>query len=343
MNRHFSTLDEIDAVAAEWVARRDAGLETHEQAELERWCAASVLHAEALARFEATWTALGRPRRTGGRVDLANELGTIVRRRRRRVAAVAASCAVIFALGATWWSLRPASGDRPTVAQSRTIVHEPSRQTLPDGSMVERAAGAELAIAYTEGFRRVVLTRGEAHFSVTKDSRRPFIVSAGGVEVRAVGTAFSVQLSSREVGVLVTEGRVSVDKAAPVGAVAVMDAPPLPPLAFVDAGNRLVVELALQPVAAPTVQVVAPEQMAERLAWLNPRVEFSGAPMAEVVAVLNRYNPTKFVIGDAELTNVPLSGLFRADDPETFTRALETGFGIVVERRGGEIVLRKAR
>jgi ferric-dicitrate binding protein FerR (iron transport regulator) len=40
---------------------------------------------------------------------------------------------------------------------------------------------------------------------------------------------------------------------------------------------------------------------------------------------------------------VPLSGLFRADDPETFTRLLETGFGITSERRGDEVVLRKGR
>jgi len=72
-------------------------------------------------------------------------------------------------------------------------------------------------------------------------------------------------------------------------------------------------------------------------------VEFSGAPLSEVVTVLNRYNRTKFVLGDAELAKVPLSGLFRADDTETFMRMLETGFGIASEQRGGEIVLRKAR
>ncbi|MSU23471.1 MAG: hypothetical protein EXS32_06560 [Opitutus sp.] len=340
MNRHACTLDEIDAVAAEWVARRDAGLELHEQAELDRWAAASVLHAEALARFEMTWTALGRPRRTGASEELAGELGAIARRHRRRLAAVTASCAVIFAAGATWWSQRTATVSGPVMAQSRTVVHEPARQTLPDGSVVERAPGAELTVAYSEDFRRVRLTRGEAHFSVTKDSRRPFIVSAGGVEVRAVGTAFSVQLGRNEVGVLVTEGRVSVDKA-PLAGVTAAIAPE--PLAFVDAGKSLVIEIALQPVAAPAVQIVAPEQIAERLAWLNPRVEFSGAPLSEVVTLLNRYNRTKLVIAEADLEKVPLSGLFRADDIETFTRMLETGFGIAVERRGGEIVLRKAR
>jgi transmembrane sensor len=354
MNRHSTTLDEIDAVAAEWIARRDAGLEPHEQAELDRWCAASVLHAEALARFERTWTALGRPRRTGARSEFAQELGAVARRRRRRVAVgVTVTAAVALAVGAAWWSPPASTTAGPAVVHTRTIVHEPARETLPDGTVVGRAAGAEFTVEFTAATRRVTLQRGEVHFSVEKDPGRPFVVVAGGVEVRAVGTAFSVQLGRAQVEVLVTEGRVAVtaqgEAESAAGGGSNQRQPGEDPTGrsltpvYIDAGKSLVVEVALQPVAAPEVQSVAPAQIAERLAWLNPRVEFSGAPISEVVAVLNRYNATKFTLGDAALASVPLSGLFRADDPETFTRLLETGFGIRSERRGDEIVLRKAR
>ena len=54
------------------------------------------------------------------------------------------------------------------------------------------------------------LVRGEAHFVVAADASRPFVVSAGAVSVRAVGTEFVVRYSAREIGVLVTEGRVAV-------------------------------------------------------------------------------------------------------------------------------------
>ena len=43
----------------------------------------------------------------------------------------------------------------------------------------------------------------------------PFIVNAGGVEVRAVGTAFNVNLQSKSVAVLVTEGKVAVERVDP--------------------------------------------------------------------------------------------------------------------------------
>ena len=68
--------------------------------------------------------------------------------------------------------------------------------------------GAEKPLA-----REVTLTRGEAWFKVAHDKTRPFIVSAGRIRVRAVGTAFSVRRhddgAGREPGgVAVDEGQV---------------------------------------------------------------------------------------------------------------------------------------
>lgn len=345
MRRHATTLDEIDVLAAEWVARRDAGLAPHEQAEFERWCAASVLHAEALARLERTWLALGRPRRTGAQDELRREIAGMARRRRQRRAAVAAAVVGVLALGGAWWRSGPRASEAGLAPASRTIVHEATRETLADGSVVGRAAGAQFTVDFSGAIRRVTLQRGEVHISVAKDPARPFVVVAGGVEVRAVGTAFSVQLGAAQVEVLVTEGQVAVERSLPVQESRGPEQSPAVAPVYLDAGKSLVIEVALQPVAqaAPAVQTIAPAQIAERLAWLNPRVEFSGAPLAEVVAVLNRYNSTKFTLGEAALAGVPLSGLFRADDPETFTRLLETGFGITSERRGDEIVLRQGR
>lgn len=338
MKRHSSTLDDIDGTAAEWVARRDAGLAEHEQIEFEAWCAASVLHAEAVARFEMTWIALGRPRRAGAQTELTRELQRTARRRRqRRLVRAGAGLAVVLAVGLAWRELRP-----PIVPRSQTVMHVPTRLNLADGSVIEYPPTAEVKVDYSGTLRRVTLSRGEAHFTVAPDPARPFVVDAGGVAVRAVGTAFSVQLGGRAVEVLVTEGVVAVAKAAPKGAAAASADPPVP-LAVVGAGNRLVIAVALQPTAVPQLNPVEHQEVAERLAWLNPRVEFSGAPLSEVVAVLNRYNRERLVLGDGALADVPLSGLFRADDAETFIRMLETGFGISIERRDGEIVLRKAR
>ena len=348
MSRTAPTLEAIDAAAARWVARRDAGLSETEQAQFDLWCAENPLHTEAMERFEGPWSSLGRPRRTGVAPVLQGELDQLRRQRRQRragKAAVAAAAFVVLLAVGSWIALKTGrfQSASETLAAAHTTILAPERRVLPDGSVIELRVGSEVEVDFTIAQRRILLRRGEAHFVVAKNPARPFIVAAGGIEVRAVGTAFSVQLGDSQVEVLVTEGRVAVEKPVVASAVAPAAGVMAPePLAYVDAGNRLEVEVALQPVAPPEVQPVASAEVAERLAWRTPQVEFSGAPLSDVIDVLNRYQSTPFVLGDPTLATVSVSGLFRADDPEVFTGLLEAGFGIVAESRDGRMVLRKA-
>ena len=182
--------------------------------------------------------------------------------------------------------------------------------------------------------RCVTLRRGEAHFDVVKDPSRPFIVSATGVEVRAVGTAFSVGLGGASVEVLVTHGRVAVEPAA--------NAP-----APVDAGQRARVASAG---GAPEVSAISAAELAQALAWRTPQIEFSRTPLAEAVALINARlsaaGRRRIVAdpADARLCELRLSGFLAADNAEGFLLLLESSFGIRADRTGAEaIVLRSAR
>jgi ferric-dicitrate binding protein FerR (iron transport regulator) len=93
-----------------------------------------------------------------------------------------------------------------------TVVRRPDVQKLPDGTRVELNAGTEFVVEFTPGVRAVRLVRGEALFAVPKNPARPFVVGAGAVSVRAVGTAFAVRHGAAVVGVLVTEGRIAVER-----------------------------------------------------------------------------------------------------------------------------------
>jgi transmembrane sensor len=222
--------------------------------------------------------------------------------------------------------------------------------------------GAEIRVVFTTSARRVELRRGEAHFQVTRDPSRPFIVQTGGIDVRAIGTGFSVQLSQSEVAVLVTEGRVALDRAATATSPVPADntSPGSPPqglnptprtLAFVSAGNRIVVPIqtsGTQTLAAPSTTSVSSSELDELLAWRAPRVEYSGAPLSEAVAIMNsrsgEHAHLRFVIADPSISQVRVSGLFRLDKTEAFVQLLKNGFGIEACDFGdGRIVLRRAR
>ncbi len=86
--------------------------------------------------------------------------------------------------------------------------------TLPDGSQVK--LNAESYLEYPQVFDRTrqVKLVGEAFFEVVRDTLHPFVVSAGDVQVRVLGTSFNVQAFPFEenMSVAVATGAVMVKK-----------------------------------------------------------------------------------------------------------------------------------
>jgi transmembrane sensor len=274
------------------------------------------------------------------------------RRRRRRLVALAGTAAGLI-FGLAFWRTPPpaATADSPVPSTRTAIVSAPASQVLPDGSVVEFKEGAVLAVEFGRERRRVVLKAGEAHFQVVKDPLRPFVVSAEGIEVRAVGTAFAVQLGARAVDVIVTEGRVAVERTptdaagrkagAPTGGEQPHPALPSGPDAvLVSAGNRVTVTHS-SPTVAPPVVAVSASEMERRLAWRVPRLEFSGTPLGEAIPMFNQHGRLRLTL-DPALHGLQLSGLLRADDTESLLLLLRNEFGIEPEPRGdGALFLRR--
>jgi ferric-dicitrate binding protein FerR (iron transport regulator) len=93
------------------------------------------------------------------------------------------------------------------------------RVVLPDGSTASLNTNSEIRVHFTHHQREIVLTRGEALFSVARDELRPFEVDAGANAVRALGTSFAVRLRpAGKVEVLVLQGEVAVDDPRSAGA-----------------------------------------------------------------------------------------------------------------------------
>jgi transmembrane sensor len=328
----------IETIAADWLARREAGLSADEQAEFSRWLLADPRHAAIVEEIQAAWHRLQEPRFTGQADSVVRAVEAQVRRRakrlRRRVltGAVAASLAMAAAVAFFPRQATTTARERATTS----VVVKPERRTLADGSVVELNTGAEIAVDFSTKRRAVRLVRGEAHFAVTKDPSRPFVVSAGAVAVSAVGTEFSVQFAPAGVGVLVTEGRVAVERsAAPhVGLPTAADLPTPstaePAVTYLDAGTRLTVPAAASAPLEPVRLTSAETQAA--LAWRGMRVEFVDTPLTEAVALFNRQSRVQLALGAAELGTIRISGFFWADDPEGFSRLVESSASLRADR-----------
>src|SRR5688572_28713120 len=131
------------------------------------------------------------PLRAGAVDEVLQEMDLRVaahRRRRRRRWQYATTAAAAVALFVAVQKFSSSASIPPIAAPVSATVLMPERHVLPDGSIVELKAGANIAVTFTESLRRVALTSGEAHFQVASNPLRPFIVSASEVEFRAVGT-----------------------------------------------------------------------------------------------------------------------------------------------------------
>ncbi len=331
-----SVTDPVEAAAAQWLARRDRGLTAAEQDAYLQWLRSDARHGAAVARLEKAWAALDALNcwRPGHSVEPNPDLLAVPRRRISAWLPAGFAAAAVLAAGLflLWPEQEPAG---PAVAAA-PVVQDYERRLLPDGSVIELNRGAAVVVDYAGAERRVELMQGEAHFTVAKNPDRPFVVRAGSVAIRAVGTAFNVRLEPDTVEVLVTEGRVRVDKPVTPATGPVTEMP------LLEAGQRAIiatVDAAVQAVVAP----VSAEDVAAALAWQPKRLEFSETPLDEVLAEFNRHGGPQLVIGDPALVALRVGGSFRADNAEAFVRLLESGFGVEAERTAGRIILRRAR
>jgi transmembrane sensor len=351
--------EEIDRTAAQWVLRRDRGLSATEQDEFSQWLAADSRHGEALALQRWGWDELDRL------AGLQTSLGAVpdpdlfaprTKARARRgwwlaatsSLAAAAVVALLITLRSPPVALEQAT---PLVAVSTALAAPCERLTLEDGSVVELNRGASVEVAFSATERRVRLVRGEANFTVAKNPARPFVVNAGGVDVRAVGTVFNVRLAGAAVEVVVSEGRVKLENwsgdalVAGISAANAMGAshPQLAADVVLSVGESAVVSL-MPSASGPQVTPLTETELAARLAWQPRLLDFTGAPLTEIVAEFNRRNPVQLAVGDPALGAMRLSAAFRSDNVEGFVRLMESDFGMRAEWRSErEIVLRRAK
>lgn len=330
----------LETVASQWLARRDRGFSPGEQDRYFEWLRADPRHGVMIAHLEKTWSALDalaewRPAHS------AQPNPDLLVRPRARWRKLTPVWAVAALLAVGFFAVQSALRDSHPAGTVR-VIPPPERLTLSDGSTVELNQGGKIETDFTPETRRVRLVRGEAHFTVTKNPARPFIVEAGGVAVRAIGTSFDVRHGAGAVEVLVTEGKVQVERPLPPSALVSTPVPmPVPAPTPLVAGERAVVDTSA-PAAAPVVAAVTASEMAHALAWQGVRLEFAALPLAEVVKEFNLRNRQQLVVADVATGRLRVGGSFRADNVDGFVRLLEASFGVTALRRDdGALVLRR--
>lgn len=226
-------------------------------------------------------------------------------------------------------------GARPVstgFGEQRSIV-------LEDGSIVHLNTDTRLSVALSGTQRRIDLLRGEALFEVAHDPSRPFRVYAGDTLTQALGTKFNVRRIGEVISIVVVEGKVLVNKR---GSRRTLQEPGDPPAEAKSASPMLLVagnQADLGEVVA--LPIIRPADIESATSWRLRKISFQDRSLDSIAQEFNRYNQKKIVVPDSRLGSRRLSGVFNADDPESFIAFLELSAGVTADRSQPErIVIR---
>lgn len=345
----FRSLAEIEEEAAAWVWRLDdEDLSSQDRSEFERWLRRDLRHRRAFEELGGVWRSLDdlaeakRDERVATFVAEERRLydvakPALARSRLRRITPWAVAASLVFAVGFISWFQR--GNEAQTLA---TAVGQLRSAKLADGSVVQLNTNTIVETRFTRDQRVVYLRKGEASFKVAKNAERPFLVHAGNMVVRAVGTEFNVRMrDSRDIEVIVAEGRVAVEpqQEPPVKVVAsTASNRALPKRRELVAGQRFETTGQVIPVAA-----ITPAALSNTLAWREGAIVFDGEPLVQAIAELNRYSDTRLVVTDPGIYDLRVGGRFRTGDVDGFLEALTTAFPVVTRRASDNLVYIEAR
>jgi transmembrane sensor len=325
--RPADTVSALDECAARWAVRVDAGtLSAAEESELDAWTRSDPRHAGAFARAMAANAYFDRaaalraqdigeqpaaddapptideaPRMLSRRAWIGGGLGAI-------------AATLVAVIGASRWQAE----DR--LAAPRGSVR---RAALADGSAVTLNTSAEIAVAMAQDSRRVRLIAGEVNFDVAKDRTRPFLVDAGAVQVRVVGTSFLVRRTDGgEVAVTVREGIVEVrrDDDAPVRLLA---------------GDRLVIGTA----RAVRREILSMADVDRLGLWQRGQMDLTGMTLGDAAREFARYSDLHIRIPDSQVARLKVAGIYSTSDPAGFAEAAALAQGLHIETTGQSILL----
>ncbi|MBO9544468.1 FecR domain-containing protein [Caulobacter sp.] len=311
------TADAINRDAADWAARADRGLTETEAAELATWLAGDPRRLGGYMRMTAVLAAT----EVEGAADEVSRTSrqAMAGPTRRWWIAGAAAAASIAGVG-IYLGLARSRVYETRKGETRVLA-------LEDGSIVTLNTATRLEVRYSRNLRHVHLVSGEALFDVAKNRARPFVVQASNVDVRAVGTSFTVAATaSRTVKVLVREGvvevaRPSISTAAPMR---------------MKANTRALIGDATAPMTFIQVSAV---EVSRELAWREGRLVFAGESLSTAAAEFARYSDTRIVVQDPTLSASGVAGVFDANDPVGFARAVAGSLESRAEVREGYVVI----
>lgn len=208
----------------------------------------------------------------------------------KSVARYAAAAIILFTIGFFSYQNLPynfkdGSSESLALKTINTQRGEKRTVTLPDGSTIRMNYETEIRIPEQfEGNERIVYLTGHAHFDVTRDTQRPFIIYTEDSKTQVLGTSFDINTKSEgETEIIVTSGKVAFSEKEQEEN-----------LVTLTVNDRAILN-ANRSIATDKVDAF------KLTAWKDNRLVFNGETLQEVIQVLEPWYNVSISVEDPDL------------------------------------------
>lgn len=192
-----------------------------------------------------------------------------------------------------------------------------TRITLTDGSVIN--LGADSRLKYPKLFgktSREVELMGEAFFEISKDKNRPFIVHAGNLQTKVLGTSFKIEaFTGQPFSVAVATGKVRVDE--------FKGQQLLRNMAILSPGNKVCWD--------PTTDQsrILHQDVTEITSWTSSRLVFNAEKLEEIAKHLERWYDVEIQFLKPSLARKKVTVTLMVDRPlNDILQVLSAGAGL---------------
>jgi ferric-dicitrate binding protein FerR (iron transport regulator) len=196
--------------------------------------------------------------------------------------------------------------------------------TLNDGSIITLNSNSKLIYprTFSKNERRVELI-GEAFFDIAKNPNKAFIINAKDAEVKVLGTSFNINAATNKVEVLVKTGKVQFSS-------------------INEPDNKLIL--------IPGDFASLKESKLEKtvtlddnyLSWKTRQMIFRDKKLHEVAKVLNRTYQVQISFQDADIKDLALNTTWDHEPLDNILNYMCSAFNLVYEKKGTQILIKKA-
>jgi ferric-dicitrate binding protein FerR (iron transport regulator) len=268
------------------------------------------------------------------------------------------AAAIVTALSVGAWLMITWNQKQHALTANEVVAPKGSktRTILPDGSTVWLNAGSRIVYANFSGPVREITLEGEAFFDVvtvtsaSTHQKKPFIVHAGTIDIKVLGTAFNVKSYPEEKTIETTliRGLVQITRKGDTKGDPVYLHPNekivLPANSFL-AEAKAPANTNTPPVAQQIIRIdsTAAENEHIETAWVYNRLEFRGDNFEQLALKLERWYNIRIYFEDDEVRQLVFNGSMQNETVEQAFMALKAAVPFNVSINNNEVFIKSIK